>query len=83
MNESINSCLENDNMFDPHQAMLVAYRNEAMCRRACGAVVGLPSRRLPARVRFPVWDRPGVAPGFIPREGTGVRVYRCVVCVRV
>ena len=38
-------------------------------------------------VRFPVWDRPGVAPGFIPKEGTGVRVcvrvYRCVVCVRV
>ena len=43
----------------------------------------LPSWRPPARVRFPIWDRSGVAPGIFPRGvpgGVCVRVYRCV-CV--
>ena len=46
-------------------------------QRACGAVVRLPSWRPPARVRFPVWDRSGVAPGIFPRGVPGC-VCACV-----
>ncbi|KAG2599337.1 hypothetical protein PVAP13_5KG448807 [Panicum virgatum] len=56
------------------------------CQRACGAVVGLPLQRLPARVRFPVrvWHRslslervPGCMCAYVC-----IGVW-CVVCVRV
>ena len=38
---------------------------------------------LPARVRAPSGPNFRVRTGIYPQRGTGVRVYRCVVCVRV